>query len=112
MSETPDLRVTFYITPIDPSTQIRTHIESLPDGSIARFAITLECLHEGKWYAVVRYDNTGGKVHRDRLLPNGDKLTHRESVHMGLDLHLAVTAARRELAEHCEQYLREFFTYL
>ena len=111
MPDASDTKVTTYTTPLNGSLQLRTHIVSFPDGSIYHFAITLEWQVEGRWKAVVRYDNTGGRVHRDRLLPNGDYLTHRESVSMGLDLHDAVTAARRDLSQRCEWYLSEFFTH-
>lgn len=111
MSETAGTKVNTYTTPLSESLQIRTHIRSFLDGSVDRFAVTLECKLEGRWKAVVRYDNTGGQVHRDRLLPNGDYLTHREPVSMGLDLHAAVTAARGDLSRRCEWYLSEFFTH-
>ncbi len=112
MPAAPDTKVNTYTTLLSESLQLRTHIVSFSNGSIEHFAVTLECQVEGRWKAVVRYDNTGGQVHRDRLLPNGDYLTHRESVSLGLELHAAVTAARRDLSQRWEWYLSEFFTHL
>lgn len=112
MLDASDTKVKTYTTPLSESLQIRTHIVSFSNGSVDHFAVTLECQIEGRWKAVVRYDNTGGQVQRDRLLPNGDYLTHRESVSMSLDLHAAITAARKDLSQRCERYLSEFFVHL
>lgn len=92
----------------DPGIKIRNHIESI-EGQMVHFALTLEyevTLHN--WQAVVRYDTTGGQVHRDKLNRDGSYRTHRESVRLGLDISDALTNARNDLMQNYERYIRDF----
>ena len=105
-------RVNTYLISLRPDLRLRIHIES-EKGLTVHFAITLECeLAENDWRAVVRYDTTGGTVHRDRLRPDGGYLTHRESVRMGYDLNDALRNSRNELTTNCERYVSEFHQLL
>lgn len=99
--------ITFTET-IRPDARIRVWLED-EGGMLRHFAVTLEHdMGKDDWRAVVRYDTTGGAVHRDRLKPDGSYLTHRESVRLGSDWHGAVHAARSELHARAEWYIAEF----
>ncbi len=78
---------------------------------ITKFVVSLEYLHEQKWYSVVRIDTEGGTPHRDRLLPNGDHLTHRESIRLSLDWSLAITEAQHDLQSRADWYISEFIKH-
>lgn len=97
-----------YEIEIPPHLRIRNHIESV-GGKTTHFAITLELeVAPNDWRAVVRFDTTGGEVHRDRLKPDGSYLTHRESVRMGFDLDDAIRNIRQELFSNFTWYVNEF----
>lgn len=91
---------------------VRVHIES--EGSrMVHFAVTLE--HElgpSDWRPVARYDTTGGKVHRDRLKPDGTYLAHRERVRFGLDLDAALVHAREDLITEADRYVSDYLALL
>lgn len=40
-------------------------------GRIIEFAVQIECLIQGEWHAVIRYDTAHGFAHRDVLRPDG-----------------------------------------
>jgi hypothetical protein len=106
----PGVRIDAYEITITPTVRIRNHIESMA-GKTTHFAITLEVeVAPGDWRAVVRYDTTGGQVHRDRLTPNGGYIAHREPVRMGLHLNDAIRNVRLELLRNFLRYVSEFQT--
>jgi len=41
----------------------------LEQGQVVEFVVQLECLFDGRWAAVVRYDTVHGFAHCDRLHP-------------------------------------------
>ncbi|MDQ3397843.1 MAG: hypothetical protein M3511_08760 [Deinococcota bacterium] len=93
---------------IRPDARIRIHLES-KGSELVHLAITLEhevSLHD--WRAVVRYDTEGGVLHRDRLTPSGDYLTHRERVQMGLDWHQARKNIFDGLVSRAEWHIGEY----
>ena len=111
MPKTP-IRTKSFVTLVDVGVRLRRHLSITYDGHLRDFAITLEHEVEGKWYAVARYDTTGGKVHRDRLKPDGTYFSHRESVNVGLDFSDALNSCAEDLMNRYAQYVSEFRTFI
>jgi hypothetical protein len=79
------------------------------NSEVIHFAITLEVeIAPDDWKPAVRYDTTGGTVHRDRLKPDGSYLAHRETVGMGGALYDAISNCQKDLAQNCERYASEY----
>ena len=78
---------------------------------ITKFVVSLELLYQDKWYSVARIDTEGGTPHRDRLLPNADYLTHRESIRLSLDWSMAISEAQYELQARANWYISEFMKH-
>jgi hypothetical protein len=97
-----------YTYPLRPNVRIRVSLQG--DGpELEHSAVTLELeVAENDWRRVVRYDTTGGVAHRDRLKPNGDYLTHRETVRLGGASHQALDNAQQDLRERADYYVDEF----
>lgn len=92
----------------DPGVRVRNHIETV-EGQMVHFALTLEYeIAPNDWRPVVRYDTTGGQVHRDRLNRDRSYRTHRESIRLGLDISDALTNARKDVVQNYERYIRDF----
>jgi hypothetical protein len=96
-----------YTIPIDAAVRLRVHMETLR-GQLVHFAVSLECETQERWQAVVRYDTTGGKPHRDLLRPGGGYLTHREAMDLSDDYATALQQATRDLWENYARYVSDF----
>jgi hypothetical protein len=108
---TPNHSPITYQYEIGDNLRIRNHIERIGN-DITHFAVTLEYCLDGAWCPVVRFDTSGGEVHRDRLKPDGGYLTHREPVRLGVSWHDAVQAARIDLTRRLDWYVSEFLKHV
>jgi hypothetical protein len=96
---------------IDAGARLRVHLEKLK-GELVHFAITLECEAGERWQAVVRYDTTGGKPHRDILLPGGGYVEHRDDVNLSEDYATALKQAQHDLTASYQGYVSDFLERL
>ena len=78
-------------------------------GRILSFVVQLECLIEGRWYPIVRYDTAHGYAHRDVLKPDGKK--EKQSVPVQ-DFNAALTYAQRDIKDHWRRYLAQYKRWL
>ena len=78
-------------------------------GRILSFVTQLECLVEGKWCPIVRYDTAHGFAHRDILRPTGVQEKQRIPT---TDLNEALTYAQRDIKEHWRDYLERYVRWL
>ncbi len=80
-------------------------------GQVIQFVVQLECLFEGKWAAVVRYDTAHGFAHCDRLHPyEPSTKTRLKTSDYNQALTFAIgdlTANWQEYHERYEQWLKE-----
>ncbi|MGI8484916.1 MAG: DUF7718 family protein [Thermomicrobiales bacterium] len=58
---------------LDHENVLRVRIATDRKGKIVAFTVQLECLVEGNWYNVVRYDSAHGQGHIDLINPNGEE---------------------------------------
>ncbi len=76
---------------------------------ILRFTVQLETRREGRWHAVVRYDNAHGFCHRDTMHADGRR--EKTPVWVG-DVAETFTYAIEDLKAHWtayhDAYLKEF----
>lgn len=93
---------------IDVGLRVSVHIERRRR-SLTFFAVCLEILlDDDRWHAVVRYDNEGGTVHRDRLHRDGSYRNHRETVRVPSGLGEAVNFAKSDLIDRAGFYVEDF----
>ena len=78
-------------------------------GRILSFVVQLECLIEGKWCPVVRYDTAHGFAHRDILKPDGT--TEKQSI-PAEDFNAALTYAQRDIKDHWCHYRERYKRWL
>lgn len=101
-------KVTTFEHIFQPGARLRTWFER-DAGAVVHFTVTLEVeVSPDDWRAVARYDTTGGTVHRDRLKPDGEYLTHRETVNLGEPHDQAMKNAQKHLVDRASFYLAAF----
>jgi hypothetical protein len=85
-------------------TMVRVHITK-ERGLILSFVVQLECLVEGDWCPIVRYDTAHGFAHRDILRPDG---TQEKQPIPVTDFNEALTYAQRDIKAHWRSYLEQY----
>lgn len=61
-----------FIYPLSPDLQDRLRVKATKNkGRIVNFVVQYEALIQGRWRAIVRYDNAHRFAHRDILHPGG-----------------------------------------
>ncbi len=78
---------------------------TLAHGNISHFAVQLECLFDGKWEPVIRYDTSHGFAHCDRLHPWEKDLKTRMLTQNYND---ALTFAINDLTIHWQKYRKRY----
>jgi hypothetical protein len=72
---------------------------------IEKFVVQLETMQQGKWQAVIRYDNAHGYCHQDILHPNGNQ--EKQRVEKG-DANQTFTFAVDDIRANWEKYLARY----
>lgn len=81
----------------------------LERNQVLRFVVQLECLFNGEWWPVVRYDTVHGFAHRDILHPSGE--TDKTEM-LIRDYDEALTFAIKDLAQNWARYRRRYEQWL
>lgn len=74
-------------------------------GHILSFMVQLECLVEGKWRPIVRYDTAHGFAHQDILKPDGTK--EKQTIPV-TGFNEALTYAQRDIKNRWRYYLERY----
>ena len=78
-------------------------------GRVVDMMIQYECLAEGKWREVVRYDFAHGCFHRDLIYPKGEKEKKKIDID---DMKLATIYAEEDLKDRWEWYKQNYLKQL
>ncbi len=78
-------------------------------GRILSFVVQVECLIEGTWHPIVRYDTAHGFAHRDVLKPDGAQ--EKQPIPAG-DFNAALTYAQRDIQAHWQFYVERYKGWL
>jgi hypothetical protein len=79
------------------------------NGKVVDIVVQYECLSEGKWREVVRYDFAHGFFHRDLISPKGEKEKKRIDID---NLKLATIYAEEDLKDRWEWYKQNYLKQL
>ena len=92
---------------LDPATRTcrYRHYHVSQGQKIVEFHIQLEIIVAGIWYAVVRYDTTHARPHRDILHPNGSQT--KEWLN-GYSTSGALTFGQRDIMKNWQMYRSRF----
>jgi hypothetical protein len=93
---------------LDHHTALRVRFE-LVQGKVLKFVVQLECLIEGVWTAVIRYDTAHDFAHCDVLHPYETTLKTRMSTQ---DYNEALTFAIDDLTQNWTAYRRRYEQWL
>lgn len=81
----------------------------LEQGQVVQFVVQLECLLDGKWAAVVRYDTAHGFAHCDRLHPYEPATKTRMQTS---DYNQVLTVAIGDLSANWQRYRERYEQWL
>lgn len=101
-------RETAFETALDYDVMMRMRF-TRQRGRIVAFVIQLECLIEGQWYPVIRYDTAHNFAHCDILRPDGSQ--DKRPLPVG-DFNEALTYAQQDLRVNFRRYCARFKEWL
>jgi hypothetical protein len=79
------------------------------NGKVVDTVVQYECLAEGKWREVVRYDFAHGFFHRDLIAPKGETVKKRIDID---NLKIATVYAEEDLKDRWEWYKQNYLKQL
>lgn len=91
-----------FLYPLSEELEDRLRVSALRQkGEVVRFVVKYETLINGKWRAIVRYDNSHGFAHKDIIHSNGG--VDKQPIHFQ-DINMAFTFAIQDLKNGWKWY--------
>lgn len=85
--------------------RLRVHFMTEHGEVTSIFVIQYEALIDGKWRAIVRFDEAHGFFHRDVMSPTGEQ---QKIAHSTANKNLALTEAIEDIKENWRAYRKEY----
>ena len=91
-----------FLYPLSEEVEDRLRVSALrQEGEIIRFVVQYEAFFNGKWKAIVRYDNSHGFAHKDIVHSGGE--VDKQPLHFQ-DFNMAFTFAIQDLKNSWKWY--------
>lgn len=79
-------------------------------GKLIKLLVQYETFVNGKWFAVIRYDNEHGYIHKD-ILNDKEKVIDKIPLGKEIDYKSAINVATKDIAQNWQDHKKEFLKF-